>query len=211
MNCPKCGVENRDNASFCNNCGAPIVPIPAKSTTPLESGGTPVPPEKKLGPLFWWGVVFLILFSILVTILFWNVPPPNPNKYCSGTYPGTVYNSKTNECDHTPTPTPTVSWTPYPRITYTVKTTDEIRVGKYIKVEYSGEWLGAITTQHSSKTVDGYGTESFDIGFSDSIGSGCFSKKDNSYKSLSVRGYKDGKIIAIDSTSSPFGVVCISI
>lgn len=35
--CPKCGVENRDDASFCRECGTPLTPAPQPASGPQKS------------------------------------------------------------------------------------------------------------------------------------------------------------------------------
>ncbi|MFA5347227.1 MAG: zinc ribbon domain-containing protein [Methanoregula sp.] len=131
MFCQKCGAENNDAASFCNNCGSALVPIPTQSATSpkrkndviapdihqreeleaelvSESGSPPVSPERKHGILFWVAVIFVFIIGALIIGRALD-PPSNMSKYCYDNYPGTVYNPSTNECDHIPTVTPTLS------------------------------------------------------------------------------------------------------
>ncbi|WP_322486969.1 zinc-ribbon domain-containing protein [Chloroflexus sp.] len=47
--CPQCGVANPDSARFCDQCGAQLIPVPARAPTPASS--TPKPAPTMSGPV----------------------------------------------------------------------------------------------------------------------------------------------------------------
>ncbi|WP_322496181.1 zinc-ribbon domain-containing protein, partial [Chloroflexus sp.] len=44
--CPQCGVANPDNARFCDQCGAQLIPVPTRVPTPVS---TPKPAPQMSG------------------------------------------------------------------------------------------------------------------------------------------------------------------
>lgn len=46
--CPQCGVANPDSARFCDQCGAQLIPVPARTPTPAS---TPKPAPTMSGPV----------------------------------------------------------------------------------------------------------------------------------------------------------------
>jgi hypothetical protein len=77
MFCQKCGTENRNDASFCNSCGAPLNqkpnPVqPASAPHQVSNTSTTIvsanPPEKKERGIFFWGAVIIGIIFVLVII-----------------------------------------------------------------------------------------------------------------------------------------------
>ena len=96
---------------------------------------------------------------------------------------------------------------PYPKF----KSTNEKglqKAGNYIRVNYNDDWSGTISTLKSSRSVEGMFEKDFSV---DDYGSGCFSKKDASNSVLRVEVIKNGDIVRSESTSNPFGIVCVSV
>lgn len=79
--------------------------------------------------------------------------------------------------------------------------------GYQIRVSYDGEWQGAINAGGSSRSVDGSGTETFDIRKEDPMTIGANAqKKDDSGAKLTVQILKDGDVVAEQSTTSEYGM-----
>ncbi len=75
-------------------------------------------------------------------------------------------------------------------------------------VESDTEWSGAFgTLEEGQRTVSGYGDASFT--FRGSMASACVQKMTD-YGYLRVKILKNGKLVASQSTSSPYGVVTVS-
>lgn len=79
-----------------------------------------------------------------------------------------------------------------------------------VRVQYSGSWQGTIGTGGSTRTVDGSGTESFDIEGSPDIISANAQKEDDSSDELIVQILEDGDVVEESSTSAEFGMVQIT-
>jgi hypothetical protein len=80
--------------------------------------------------------------------------------------------------------------------------------GNYIRVNYDNYWSGTISSLKSSKSVNGIFQNDFSV---DKYGSGCFSKQDGSSNLLRVEVIQNGKIVRSETTTNPYGVVCISV
>lgn len=104
--------------------------------------------------------------------------------------------------------------TPYPIVTPPYPEYNSIndkglpKSGNYIRVNYYDDWSGTISTLKSSRSVEGMFEEDFSV---DDYGSGCFSKKDASHNILRVEVIKNGNIVKSESTSNPYGIVCVSV
>jgi len=103
------------------------------------------------------------------------------------------------------TPYPIVT-TPYPEYSDTNEK-GLPKSGIYVQVDYDGSWSGTIYTQKSSRSVNGMFQEQFYIG---EYGSACFSKQDRSSDLLQVRLIEDGDIVNFETTTNPYGIVCLS-
>jgi tetratricopeptide (TPR) repeat protein len=104
--------------------------------------------------------------------------------------------------------------TPYPIVTPPYPEYNSInekglpKSGNYIRVNYDNQWSGTIYTQKFSRSVNGIFEEDFSV---DDYGSGCFSKKDASHSVLQVEVIRNGDIVRSESTSNPYGIVCVSV
>ena len=83
-----------------------------------------------------------------------------------------------------------------------------------VKIEYSGEWQGAlsITGDGSSETrsVSGSGTEEFDIEPPVTILSANAQKQDDSSETLTIQIIQNGEVVSESSTSAEYGVAQVS-
>lgn len=74
MFCPKCGLNNPDEAKFCGKCGA----------TMATSVVTPPPPavsktkKMKIGIII--GTIFIPLIGIIMGAIYWNDPNPEDKR-----------------------------------------------------------------------------------------------------------------------------------
>lgn len=103
----------------------------------------------------------------------------------------------------TKTPTETATPTPTP----TPTPTEEPETGFQIRISYDGEWSGTIGTLGNSRSVDGSGTETFDIKESnpDTVSTNA-QKQDDSSGTLTVQILKNGDVVKESTTSAEYGI-----
>ena len=78
--------------------------------------------------------------------------------------------------------------------------------GTQVQVSYDGPWSGAIDQDGSSQTVDGNGTETFNMTGNPSVVSVDFQKQDGSSGTLTVNILQNGNVVKTESTSAQYGV-----
>jgi hypothetical protein len=76
-----------------------------------------------------------------------------------------------------------------------------------VKISYSGSWSGAIMDDDGSRSIEGYGTESYSV--SGGIVSATAQKMD-SYGTITIQILADGKVVEQQSSSASYGVVSVS-
>jgi len=79
-----------------------------------------------------------------------------------------------------------------------------------VRISYDGEWSGSISGDGSSRTVDGSGTETFDIDGDPFIVSANGQKRDDGSGTLTVEILQGGEVIARQSTSASYGVAQVT-
>lgn len=75
-----------------------------------------------------------------------------------------------------------------------------------VRIEYNGDWSGSIGGDGSTRSVDGSGTETFDIEGTPSIVSANAQKQDDSSGTLTVQILEDGEVVEETSTSAEYGL-----
>lgn len=79
-----------------------------------------------------------------------------------------------------------------------------------VRVSYDGEWSGTIGGDGSSRSVDGSGTETFDVQGDPFIVSANAQKRDEGTGTLTVQILKNGEVIAQRTTSARYGVAQVT-
>lgn len=79
-----------------------------------------------------------------------------------------------------------------------------------VEVDYSGSWSGSVGDDESQRSVDGSGTEEFEVNPDSMVVSGTFQKDDDSSDELTVRIKQDGEVVNEQSTTAEYGVVSVS-
>lgn len=82
--------------------------------------------------------------------------------------------------------------------------------GYQVRVRYNGEWSGSISGDGSSRSVDGSGTETFDVDGDPFIVSANAQKQDDSSNELVIEILEDGEVIASKRTSAGYGVAQVT-
>ena len=79
-----------------------------------------------------------------------------------------------------------------------------------VRISYDGEWSGSIGGDGSTRSVDGSGTETFEIEGEPLIVSANAQKRDEGSSELTVEILQDGEAIARETTSAEFGVAQVT-
>jgi len=79
-----------------------------------------------------------------------------------------------------------------------------------VRISYDGDWSGSIGGDGSSRSVDGSGTETFDIDGDPFIVSANAQKQDDSSDVLTVEILQGGEVIARQTTSASYGVAQVT-
>ncbi len=79
-----------------------------------------------------------------------------------------------------------------------------------VRIRYDGEWSGSISSEGSSRSVDGSGTQTIDIEDEPNIISANAQKQDDSSRELTIQILEDGVATAEESTTAEFGVAQVT-
>lgn len=79
-----------------------------------------------------------------------------------------------------------------------------------VRISYDGEWSGSIGSGGSTRSVDGSGTETFDIDGEPFIVSANAQKQDDGSGELTVEILQDGEVIARKTTSAEYGLAQVT-
>lgn len=134
----------------------------------------------------------------------------------------------TESASDEPTDTPEMTETPAPEDTEAGDTTEEPAPeteapeteapdsgdsggeGYQVRISYDGEWQGALGKEGETRSVDGSGTETFDIEGDAFVVSANAQKQDSGSGELTVEILKDGEVVAEQSTTAEYGVASTS-
>lgn len=198
--CPECGMENSDNARFCENCGT------ALGAAPVEGAAT-----KTGGIMGWWnsqgtgvkiasvvGVccVGLIIVGLIAAVMIPDMNPANNTSVPANNSTSTVTKNTTQSTSSSPSSSSSSS----PSSTSAAKVTQ-------IRVSYDGEWQGAYGDKTGWITVEGTGTRTYTLdGTNEGVGA-TFEKTDMMPGTLTVDIIQDGVVKRSKSTSVQYGAV----
>lgn len=79
-----------------------------------------------------------------------------------------------------------------------------------VRIDYDGEWAGAVGTEQSTRSVDGSGSEDIEIEGDPGVVSANAQKQDDSDDELIIQILQDGEVIAEESTTAEYGVASVS-
>ncbi|HHT18395.1 MAG: hypothetical protein QM396_02875 [Euryarchaeota archaeon] len=77
-------------------------------------------------------------------------------------------------------------------------------------VDYWGKWSGTISSESGTRSIEGSGKKSFDLGNISGGVAANVQKKDGGSDTLAIFITKDGNIVASQKTSAGYGVVQVS-
>jgi len=129
-----------------------------------------------------------------------------PNEPAEGgtTTTSTETDTRTESATSEPTSTETATPTESPTATGTSTPNYQVRIS------YEGEWSGTIGGDGSSRSVDGSGTETFDVQGDPFIVSANAQKRDQGSGTLTLQILENGEVIAQRATSAEYGVVQVT-
>ncbi|MFC6873639.1 hypothetical protein [Halobellus marinus] len=110
----------------------------------------------------------------------------------------------------TPTDTATSTQTETPTDSPTPEPTESEDVSYQVRIVYDGEWQGSISAGSTSRSIDGSGTDTYDIDGDPFIVSANAQKNDDSSRELTVQILQDGEVIADESTTSEYGIAQVT-
>lgn len=79
-----------------------------------------------------------------------------------------------------------------------------------VRIDYDGDWSGAVGTEESTRSVDGSGSEEIAIEGSPGVVSANAQKQDDSADELIIQILQDGEVVAEESTTAEYGVASVS-
>jgi hypothetical protein len=80
--------------------------------------------------------------------------------------------------------------------------------GTTVRIDYSGSWQGSIGSSGSQRSIQGSGSESYDVDAD--IISAVVQKRDNGRGTLTVEIREGGEVERAQSTSAQYGTVSVS-
>ncbi|MBS3781603.1 MAG: hypothetical protein KGY66_07795 [Candidatus Thermoplasmatota archaeon] len=92
-------------------------------------------------------------------------------------------------------------------ISFTVTLTGCLGPGKEVKIIYDGSWRGEIEDDDGSRSVSGYGTESFEV--SGRVHATA-EKTDGDIREITIQIIENDEVVEEDSTTEPYGKVSVT-
>lgn len=83
--------------------------------------------------------------------------------------------------------------------------------GYKVKISYKGDWSGSLGGDGSQRSVDGSGTETFDIKGNPMVISANAQKQDTGSGTLTIQIVKDGEVVKESTTDADYGVASVSV
>ena len=199
--CPKCKTANPDNSGFCQECG-----------TELEGANSAIKSNETTGDGvrgFWnkqnnGGKAAIIIgvccVGLILIVAIGGMLSPDKTT----TTPATT-NTTTTPATTTTTPATTNDTT----TPDTTSSSSSSSSGVEVQVSGSGSWSGSYGDTSGQQSVDGSGTQTFQMDNPDIV-SAVFQKKSGGSGTLTVEIIENGNVVESKSTSAEYGVVTVS-
>lgn len=226
MHCPNCGSENKEDAQFCENCGtrlvktendvassAKISQIPPSAQTKGSEANKPSSVLVVLGYIFalLGGLIGIIigvyLYSkdnheakthgrnILIIAAVIIVLSVLGSVLVGSMMVSDVYDTSSSSSDLSSSDYPSSSSSSGPIS---------------VVISYSGEWSGAIADSSGTRSIEGTGDKTINLGNVDGAIAANAQKRDSSSETLTISLKQNGKTLEKESTSSDYGFVQVS-
>jgi hypothetical protein len=79
-----------------------------------------------------------------------------------------------------------------------------------IRIQYSGEWSGAVSAVSGSRTIQGTGTETIDISGNPDVISANAQKQTANRETLTIQVLQDGEIVRESQTNAEYGIASVT-
>lgn len=192
MFCPECGSEIEGEVQFCPDCGSDIAPGDGTSSTEGTAGDggiTSKIPGMRPGSTI-RNLVLASVYVVLILAVIGAAAGPTDTGDTATTNAGSVDDTNAGGGDAT--------------------ATEASASGYAVKIEYSGEWSGALSVTSSggssSESISGVGSQTIEIDGSPDIISANAQKRDGGSGTITVKIIEDGEVVSEASSSSEYGV-----
>jgi hypothetical protein len=82
--------------------------------------------------------------------------------------------------------------------------------GYQIRIQYSGEWSGAVSAVSGSRSIQGTGTETIDISGNPDVISANAQKQTANRETLTIQVLQDGEIVRESQTNAEYGIASVT-
>lgn len=228
MYCPNCGSKNKEDSQFCESCGTKLDEVGA------TTGAQQVPPSQKAynqeevnkpsTVLVVLGYIFALLGGLIgIVIGLYLYSKDNHAAKSHGRNMliiatvviilGLLVNVFVLSSDLTQTTTPSVSNNGLS--SSSSSSSDSSSSGSStsavkLVISYSGDWTGAISDSSGTRTIEGTGDKTINLGNIDGAVAANAQKSDDSSETMTISLKKGVSTLKKSSTSSEYGVVSVS-
>lgn len=228
MYCPNCGSKNKEDSQFCESCGTKLDEVGA------TTGAQQVPPSQKAHNqeevnkpstvLVVLGYIFALLGGLIgIVIGLYLYSKDNHAAKSHGRNMliiatvviilGLLVNVFVLSSDLTQTTTPSVSNNGLS--SSSSSSSDSSSSGSStsavkLVISYSGDWTGAISDSSGTRTIEGTGDKTINLGNIDGAVAANAQKSDDSSETMTISLKKGVSTLKKSSTSSEYGVVSVS-
>lgn len=221
MFCPNCGSQNKDDAQFCENCGSKLDNVVTQET-PTSKIPDPAESKKPSTILVILGYIFAILGGLIgIVIGLYLYTRDNSEAKFHGRNMlviaaiiiilGLVVNAfvlSTLTTTTTSLPSSSDSSTSTPSSTSSSSSGASGSVT--LVINYPGEWSGAIADSSGTRSIEGTGSKTIDLGNIDGAVAANAHKRDSGSQTMTISLTKGGTTLETQSTSSEYGFVSVS-
>ena len=231
MHCPNCGSENKEDAQFCENCGTKLVTTgndvasSAKiSQVPSSAQDKGSEANKPSSVLVVLGYIFALLGGLIGIILGLYLYSKDNHEakthgrniliiaavmmvlgiLVSGWVASNVLSSTTSPYDYSS------SSDSSDYSTSDSSSSSSTGGAVSLVISYSGEWSGAIADSSGTRSIEGTGDKTINLGNIDGAVAANAQKRDSGSGTLTISLKQNGKTLEKDTTSSDYGMVQVS-
>lgn len=220
MFCPNCGSQNKDDAQFCENCGSKLDTVVTQET-PTSKIPDPAESKKPSTILVILGYIFAILGGLIgIVIGLYLYTRENSEAKFHGRNMlviaaiiiilSLVVNAFVLSTLTTTTSLPSSSDSSTSIPSSTSSSSSVASGSVTVVINYPGEWSGAIADSSGTRSIEGTGSKTIDLGNIDGAVAANAQKRDSGSKTMTISLNKGGTTLETQSTSAEYGVVSVS-
>lgn len=226
MYCPNCGSKNKDDAQFCETCGTKLDATPADVSSSAKISQIP-PSEQTRGSeankpstvLVVLGYIFALLgglIGIIIGVYLYSKDNHEAKTHgrniliiaavmivlgilvsgwLGSMMVSNVYDTSSSSSDLSSND-------------YSSSSSSSGPIS--VVISYSGEWSGAIADSSGTRSIEGTGDKTINLGNVDGAIAANAQKRDSSSETLTISLKQNGKTLEKETTSSDYGFVQVS-